>query len=160
MHKPIPTNIEVKFEGGNMITETDLSGKITYVNRLFIEMSGYSKEELIGKPHSLIRHPDMPKCCFRLMWDTVKRGYPWEGYVKNLRKDGAFYWVIVTVTPKFDEFGKPYGYIAIRKPPGKLTLEEIKERYRQMIESELCIREENTFIPEIFYDDEAFIAVS
>lgn len=141
MAKPTPTDVEVKFEGGNMITETDLRGRITYVNRLFIKMSGYEKHELIGKPHSLLRHPDMPKCCFRSMWETVLKGEPWEGYVKNLRKDGAFYWVIVLVTPKYDENGEHCGFIAVRKPPGELTLEEIKSKYAYMLTEESCRRE-------------------
>lgn len=150
MQRPIPMDVEVKFEGGNMITETDLHGKITYVNRLFIQMSGYEKEELIGKPHSLIRHPDMPKCCFQSMWETVERGYPWEGYVKNLRKDGAYYWVVVTVTPKYDENGKLCGFIAVRKPPGEVTLEEIKSKYMQMMAQEVCRQENGDYMPEIF----------
>ncbi|MCK9371659.1 MAG: PAS domain-containing protein [Sulfuricurvum sp.] len=143
MAKPTPTDVEVKFEGGNMITETDLRGRITYVNRLFIKMSGYEKDELIGKPHSLLRHPDMPKCCFRSMWESVLKGEPWEGYVKNLRKDGAFYWVIVLVTPKYDEHGEHCGFIAVRKPPGELTLEEIKSKYAYMLSEESCRRENN-----------------
>lgn len=148
MQRPTPTNVEVKFEGGNMITETDLHGKITYVNRLFIQMSGYEKEELIGKPHSLIRHPDMPSCCFKSMWETVERGYPWEGYVKNLRKDGAFYWVVVMVTPKYDENGTLCGYIAVRKPPGELTLQEMKSKYAEMMEQEACRKEGSEFFSE------------
>lgn len=151
MDRPTPTDIEVKFEGGNMITETDLHGKITYVNRLFTQMTGYEKEELIGKPHSIIRHPDMPKCCFQAMWDTLMRGYPWEGYVKNLRKDGAYYWVVVLVTPKYDDEGKICGFIAVRKPPGALTLEEIKNKYVQMMAQEACRNESNTDIPEILH---------
>lgn len=138
MVRPSPTEIEVKFEGGNMITETDLTGKITYVNRLFVRMTGYSKEELIGAPHSIIRHPDMPKQCFDGMWKALRAGTYWEGYVKNLRKDGAFYWVIVFITPKLDKNGKICGYIAIRKPPGQLTVEEMKKLYMGMIESEKC----------------------
>ena len=138
MHRPAPTDIEVKFEGGNMITETDLHGRITYVNRLFIEMSGYSKEELIGKPHSIIRHPDMPKCCFNVMWKTIQEGNTWEGYVKNLRKDGAYYWVVVMVSPKYDPDGKLCGFIALRKPPGEMTLEEMKAKYAEMMAHEEC----------------------
>lgn len=150
MAKPIPMDVEVKFEGGNMITETDLNGKIIYVNRLFIQMSGYEKEELIGKPHSMIRHPDMPRCCFSVMWETVKRGESWEGYVKNLRKDGAYYWVIVLVTPKYDERNELCGYVAVRKPPGELTLEEIKVKYTQMMAQEVCREENNDYEPELF----------
>jgi aerotaxis receptor len=138
MLKPIPTNIEIKFEGGNMITETDLHGRITYINRLFLQMTGYTKDELIGQPHSIIRHPDMPKGCFDSMWKSIQRGYSWDGYVKNLRKDGAYYWVIVTVTPKYADDGKLCGFIAVRKPPGKLTLEQIKAKYEEMLNSELC----------------------
>lgn len=138
MLRPIPTNVEVKFDGGNMITETDLHGRITFVNRLFIQMSGYTKEELIGQPHSMIRHPDMPKRCFDSMWMSIKRGYPWEGYVKNLRKDGAYYWVIVNISPKYDSDGNLCGYIAVRKRPGEMTLEEIKSKYKEMLESESC----------------------
>lgn len=136
MVRPSPTDIEVKFEGGNMITETDLTGKIVYANRLFLEMTGYTKTELIGTSHSIIRHPDMPKKCFEVMWKAIKLGNYWEGYVKNLRKDGAFYWVVVFVTPKLDEEGKICGYIAVRKPPGELTLEEMKGLYGNMIEVE------------------------
>jgi len=149
MQRPIPTDVEVKFEGGNMITETDLHGKITYVNRLFIQISGYEKEELIGKPHSIIRHPDMPKCCFKSMWEAVERGNPWEGYVKNLRKDGAFYWVVVTVTPKYDENGILCGYIAVRKPPGELTLQEMKSKYAEMMEQESCRKEGGEYLSEV-----------
>jgi PAS domain S-box-containing protein len=138
MFKPIPHNVEIKFKGGNMITETDLHGKITYVNRLFIQMTGYTKEELIGKPHSIIRHPDMPKRCFDSMWNCIQQGFPWEGYVKNLRKDGAYYWVLVTVTPKYDSNGILCGYIAIRKPPADISLQEIQEKYQQMLDSEMC----------------------
>lgn len=138
MLKPTPTTIEIKFEGGNMITETDLHGRITYINRLFLQMTGYTKEELLGQPHSIIRHPDMPKECFDNMWKSIKRGYSWEGYVKNLRKDGAYYWVIVTVTPKYNDEGELSGFIAVRKPPGNLTLQEIKAKYEEMLVSELC----------------------
>ncbi|MFZ5375566.1 MAG: PAS domain-containing protein [Campylobacterota bacterium] len=138
MTRPVPTNVEVKFEGGNMITETDQHGKITYVNRLFVQMSGYGKEELIGKPHSIIRHPDMPKCCFDVMWKTIQKGETWEGYVKNLRKDGAFYWVVVMVSPKYDDKGELCGYIAVRKPPGELTLEEVKAKYAAMMAHDEC----------------------
>ncbi|MDD5051996.1 MAG: PAS domain-containing protein [Sulfuricurvum sp.] len=149
MQRPEATDIEVKFEGGNMITETDLHGKITYVNRLFVQMSGYEKDELIGKPHSLIRHPDMPKCCFQSMWESVTKGETWEGYVKNLRKDGAFYWVIVMVTPKYNENGEILGYIAIRKPPGEFTLEEIKAKYANMMSEQACRDNISNDFPEI-----------
>ena len=85
--KPDPVDSGVPFDGGVMITETDKAGIITYANRKFREMTGYTKEELIGSPHNINRHPDMPKAGFQGMWDTIKSGEYWEGYVKNMRKD-------------------------------------------------------------------------
>jgi aerotaxis receptor len=91
---------EVPYPDGRLIvSRTDLDGIITHANRSFIEMSGYSEEELIGAPHSILRHPDMPKAAFQDLWDTVQSGKIWQGYVKNLRKDGCYYWVKATVIP-------------------------------------------------------------
>lgn len=133
-------DIEIEFTHGNIISESDIHGRITYVNRLFCEMTGYSKSELIGQPHSIIRHPDMPKKCFEHLWNNINSGLPWEGYIKNLRKDGAYYWVIVSINPKYDDTGKITGYIALQKPPGAITLREIKESYARLIASEICTK--------------------
>ncbi len=137
MERPEPTDEEVLFDGGIMITETDLAGKITFANRKFVQMSAYEKDELIGESHRIMRHPDMPKCAFKDLWNTVKKGQSWKGYVKNLRKDGAFYWVIVYITPKLDDDGKHIGYIAARKVPERATLEEIKKTYAALLQKEL-----------------------
>ena len=134
--KPDPVNEEVLFDGGVMITETDTAGIITYANRKFREMTVYSKEELIGSPHSINRHPDMPKAAFAKMWETIKRGEMWEGYVKNMRKDGKYYWVIVWIKPKFDNEGNITGYIAGRKVPDRNMIKKIEQEYRQMLENE------------------------
>ncbi len=134
--KPDPLDEEVLFEGGVMITETDRSGIITYANRKFREMTGYTKEELIGSPHSVNRHPDMPKAAFAQMWDTIKRGEMWEGYVKNLRKDGKYYWVIVWIKPKLDENGTIVGYIAGRKVPDRHQIKTVSLKYMEMLEKE------------------------
>jgi PAS domain S-box-containing protein len=134
--KPEPVNEEVLFDGGVMITETDTAGIITYANRKFREMTVYSKEELIGSPHSINRHPDMPKAAFAKMWETIKRGEMWEGYVKNMRKDGKYYWVIVWIKPKFDDEGNITGYIAGRKVPDRNMIKKIEQEYRQMLENE------------------------
>jgi PAS domain S-box-containing protein len=134
--KPDPVNEEVLFDGGVMITETDTAGIITYANRKFREMTVYSKEELIGAPHSINRHPDMPKAAFAKMWETIKRGEMWEGYVKNMRKDGKYYWVIVWIKPKFDNEGNITGYIAGRKVPDRNMIKKIEQEYRQMLENE------------------------
>ncbi|WP_281951229.1 PAS domain-containing protein [Nitrosophilus kaiyonis] len=131
-----PVDIEVPFDGGVMITETDPAGIITYANRKFREMTGFTKEELIGSPHNINRHPDMPKAAFKQMWDTIKRGEYWEGYVKNIRKDGRYYWVIVWIKPKFDENGEIIGYIAGRKVPDRNMVKRIEEQYKKMKEQE------------------------
>lgn len=130
--KPSPVDEEVLFDGGVMITETDPAGIITYANRKFREMTGYTKEELVGSPHNINRHPDMPKAAFKGMWETLKRGEPWEGYVKNMRKDGKYYWVIVWAKPKYDEGGKLTGYIAGRKVPQRDMIKRFLTQYKRM----------------------------
>ncbi len=128
--KPDPVNQEVYFDGGVMITETDPAGIITYANRKFRDMTVYSKEELIGAPHSINRHPDMPKAAFAGMWKEIKDGEMWEGYVKNMRKDGKYYWVIVWIKPKYDNDGKLTGYIAGRKVPNRDMVDKMEEEYK------------------------------
>jgi PAS domain S-box-containing protein len=130
--KPDPVDEEVPFDGGVMITETDTAGIITYANRKFREMTGYTKEELIGSPHSINRHPDMPKIAFKQMWDTIKQGEYWEGYVKNMRKDGRYYLVVVWIKPKFDEEGNIVGYIAGRKIPDRDAMNAALVQYRKL----------------------------
>lgn len=136
MKRPIPVNEEVFFDGRSLISETDTKGIITYVNRQFSEMSGYSKEEAIGQPHNLLRHPDMPKAAFEEMWKVIKEGKIWEGYVKNLRKDGKFYWVIVHIVPKKDASGNIIGYIASRKVPERIRIQSIENEYLKMVQEE------------------------
>ncbi len=134
--RPIPVNEEVIFNGRSLISETDTKGIITYVNRKFVEMTGYSKEEAVGQPHSILRHPDMPRAGFKQMWDTVRSGKIWEGYVKNLRKDGKFYWVIVHIIPKFDDKGSITGYIASRKMPNPEKLRKVALEYKILLNME------------------------
>jgi PAS domain S-box-containing protein len=135
--KPEPINEEVPFDGGVMITETDTAGIITYANRKFREMTGYSKEELIGSPHSINRHPDMPKVAFKGMWEMIKSGEYWQGYVKNMRKDGKYYLVIVWIKPKFDEDGNIIGYIAGRKIPNKEKMITALNIYKNLKSAEV-----------------------
>jgi len=80
-------------------SRTDPKGRITEANQAFADLSGYSVEEMLGKPHNMIRHPDMPKEAFADLWKSLKAGRPWQGVVKNLRKDGGFYWVFATISP-------------------------------------------------------------
>ena len=130
--KPDPIDEEVPFDGGVMITETDTAGIITYANRKFRELTGYSKEELIGVPHNINRHPDMPKAAFKGLWDTIKAGNYWEGLVKNMNADGKYYLVVVWIKPKFDDEGNITGYIAGRKIPNKDSMNTALKLYKEM----------------------------
>ena len=133
---PEATKVEKVFNGGIMITETDKSGIITYTNQRFREITGYTKEELIGSPHSIIRHPDMPKIAFKKMWETIKSGEYWNGHVKNMCKDGSYYTVEVWSKARFDENNNIIGYIAGRMVPSKLDLEESLALYKKLLKEE------------------------
>ena len=134
--KPDPVDMEIPFDGGVMITETDTAGIITYANRKFREMTGYSKEELLGSPHSINRHPDMPKAAFKGMWETIKGGNYWEGLVKNMNNEGKYYLVEVWIKPKFDENHKIVGYIAGRKIPDRDKMNAALAQYKEMVAAE------------------------
>lgn len=130
--KPDPIDEEVIFDGGVMITETDTAGIITYANRKFRELTGYTKEELIGAPHNINRHPDMPKAAFKGLWETIKAVNYWEGFVKNLTSEGKYYLVVVWIKPKLDDAGNITGYIAGRKIPDKDLLNRALAQYKVM----------------------------
>jgi diguanylate cyclase (GGDEF)-like protein/PAS domain S-box-containing protein len=117
----------VKLVDKNIITSsTDLNGDITYVSEAFCEISGYSKEELLGKNHRVIRHPDMPDTIYKNLWDTITNDETWVGEIKNLKKDKDFYWVHASIFPIFDELGEKTGYTAIRQDiTDKKLIEEI-----------------------------------
>ncbi|HEC84357.1 MAG TPA: PAS domain S-box protein, partial [Thioploca sp.] len=110
----IVTDIETPFPTGrHVISHSDTSGIITYVNQFLIDICGYKESELLGQPHHILRHPDMPAVIFEQMWKTLQKGHIWHGAVKNLRKDGGFYWVDATVTPtKRDD--QLTGFISVR----------------------------------------------
>ena len=135
MKRPSPIDEEYIFEDGVILSETDLKGIITYANRKFCEISGYSKQELVGQPHNIVRHPDMPKAAFKEMWETIQQDKEWQGAVKNLRKDGRYYWVHTYIKPVYKD-GKKVGYIAARKPLGELAKEEAEKKYQKMREKE------------------------
>jgi PAS domain S-box-containing protein len=98
-----------------VISTTDLQGNITYANDLFCTLTGFTRDELIGQPHSIVRHPDVPKAVYKDMWDTIKAGKSWTGIVPNLGKGGALYVVDTTVQPLFDAEGTITAYISIRR---------------------------------------------
>jgi PAS domain S-box-containing protein len=122
----IPTNVEVFFNGDDIIvSKTDLKGRITYANRTFCNISGYAEHELLGQPHSLIRHPDMPRAVFKLLWDTILDGREIFAYVKNMAKSGDFYWVFAHVTPSFDAAGKIIGFHSNRRVPDPAIVKNV-----------------------------------
>ena len=114
-----------------LISVTDLKGRITYANKAFISMSGYANEELLGQPHNLVRHPDMPEEAFRDMWATLEAGHPWTGVVKNRRKNGDFYWVRANVTPMRDG-DRIAGYLSVRTPPTEAEITACEALYTTM----------------------------
>ncbi|MEJ2406797.1 MAG: PAS domain-containing protein [Candidatus Thiodiazotropha sp.] len=127
--KVFVTDHETPFPDGRLIVSTtDPDGIITHVNNSFVEMSGYSEEELLGKPHYILRHPDMPAAAFKDLWDTIRKGEKWHGYVKNLRKDGGYYWVMATVIPNVRN-GKITGYTSVRRKPARRKVEECIRLY-------------------------------
>ena len=135
--RPTPINHEVPFPDNEFIvSKTDLKGKITYGNALFIKLSGYTEEELLGAPHSILRHPDMPKAVFKLLWDTIAAGNEIFAYVKNLAKDGSYYWVEAQVTPSFDDNGTIIAYHSVRRKPSSKTINMIAQVYSQMLSIE------------------------
>lgn len=136
MERPNPIDEEYFFEGRAIVSETDLKGVITFANRRFCEISGYTVDELVGKPHSIIRHPDMPKAVFAQLWKTILSGTIWHGLVKNLRKDGKYYWVDTEVSPIYDNNGTLKGYMAARKPASRKNIEETALLYQQMMAKE------------------------
>ncbi len=116
-----------------LVTTTDLKSRISYCNPAFIEASGYSDEELIGQPHNMIRHPDMPQEAFRDLWETIQAGLPWSGLVKNRRKNGDHYWVLANVTPTLED-GKVAGYVSVRTCPARDQVQAAERLYAQMRE--------------------------
>ena len=132
---------EVTFEqlgilNRSIVSRTDIKGKITFANKAFCTLSGYSKDELLLKPHSIVRHPDMPKIAFKDLWQAIQANKKWHGFLKNLRKDGKYYWTEVFIEPFFDENNVKIGYIAARKPVGPKDIEEFSKKYKLQKEKE------------------------
>jgi PAS domain S-box-containing protein len=132
-----PTGVESLLgEEELIVSKTDLKGRITYANDIFFRMAKYSYTELIDAPHSLIRHPDMPRCVFKLLWDTLQSKREIFAYVVNLAKDGSHYWVFAHVTPTFDDRGNIVGYHSNRRKPDRAQIESIKPVYKALSEEE------------------------
>ncbi|MEW5894083.1 MAG: PAS domain-containing protein [Pseudomonadota bacterium] len=135
--KITPTKVErVMRENDFIVSKTDPKGIITYGNPIFIEFSGYTEEELIGSQHNIIRHPDMPRSAFKLAWDTIQSGREFFAYVKNMSKDGGFYWVFAHITPDFGPGGQIVGYTSVRRCPRREAIGKIEPVYQKMLQAE------------------------
>lgn len=122
-------------------SKTDVNGVITYANEVFCRISGYSEDELLGQPHNIVRHPDMPCVAYAWCWDVISQGKPWRGYVKNRCKNGDTYWVDVTMTPQRDAEGNITGYFAVRRKMNREQIEEAEALYRKLREAEGTLAE-------------------
>ncbi len=132
-----PTQNERTFsEDEIIVSKTDTKGKITYANEVFLKVALYSEHEVLGQPHSLVRHPDMPRCVFKLLWDTLEAGREIFAYVKNMAKNGDYYWVFAHVTPSYDNDGNIVGYHSNRRCPRPEAIAKIEPIYRQLLEEE------------------------
>ena len=131
LNQPV-TDVEYPFPAGEtLVSTTDLKGRIVYCNATFVTVSGFTKEELLGQPHNIVRHPDMPEEAYRDMWATIASGQPWSAPVKNRRKDGSFYWVMANVTPLMDG-EQPQGYMSVRTQPTREQVTAAEALYRTM----------------------------
>lgn len=132
-----PTDEEVTFSDNEIIvSKTDLGGRLTYVNRVFMDISGYAESELLGQPHNLIRHPDMPRTVFKYLWETIGGGREIFAYVKNMTKSGGYYWVFAHVTPTFGADGQIAGYHSNRRTPDTAALGKVEPLYQALLDAE------------------------
>ncbi len=123
---------EVPYPDGKLIvSRTDTKGVITHANQAFVEMSGYTEAELIGQPHAILRHPDMPAIAFKDVWDTLGQGKKWKGYVKNLRKDGTYYWVFASAVANVRN-GVVVGFTSVRRKPSRDRINECIPLYAEL----------------------------
>lgn len=129
----VPSGVERTFDQDEIIvTKTDTKGVLTYANKVFLRVSALTEAEAIGKPHSLIRHPDMPRAVFKLLWDSLKAREELFAYVVNLAADGAHYWVLAHVTPSVDAHGRVVGYHSSRRKPERSAVTAIQALYGRL----------------------------
>jgi PAS domain S-box-containing protein len=164
MPKPTPNSNEKKLSDDEFIvSKTDMKGKIIYGNKTFIKISGYEESELLGAPHSILRHPDMPKAVFKLLWDRIQNKEEIFAYVKNICKDGGYYWVLANVTVTLDVNGNPRDYHSVRRKPSAKSMEVIPGLYQRLLDEEKrsgmegSIKLLNTILDEQGVDYDTFI---
>ena len=130
------SGIERAYPDGKLIvSRTDLDGNLTHVNDAFVEISGYEVDDLIGRQHYILRHPDMPKADYKDLWETAESGQKWHGYVKNLCKDGSHYWVYATVVPNV-RHGETVGFTSVRRKPSRSKIDAAIIQYAEMKQNE------------------------
>lgn len=128
-----PTGVERTFGAEEIIvTKTDVKGRITYANDVFLRISAYSETEMLGQPHNMIRHPDMPRCIFKVLWSALEARQEVFAYVLNLAGDGAHYWVFAHVTPSTGAGGKVVGYHSNRRVPSRRGLDQVRPLYASL----------------------------
>ena len=132
-----PTGVERTFgEDEIIVSKTDDKGRITYANTVFLRVSKFDEADVVGQPHSLIRHPDMPRTIFKLLWDTIQSGEEIFAYVNNLAADGAHYWVLAHITPSRTSAGSSGGYHSNRRSPGRGAVRDVDALYRLLVAEE------------------------
>jgi len=134
--QPPTTQERVMRDDDFIVSKTDLKGRITYCNRVFIEFSGYEAFELMGEQHNIVRHPDMPRGVFKFLWDTLGQQKECFAFVKNLCKDGSYYWVFANVTPDVDAKGQVVGYFSVRRKASAKAIATMTGLYQAMLEAE------------------------
>jgi len=127
--------LEMK-ENDFIVSKTDTKGRLTYVNEIFMTMAEYTERELLGKPHNIVRHPDMPKAIFKLLWSRIQNKEEIFAYVQNKTKNGNSYWVIANVTASVDNRNNIIGYYSVRRKPKASALELIKPLYAKILQAE------------------------
>jgi PAS domain S-box-containing protein len=133
----VPTQQErVMREDDFLVSRTDMKGRLVYGNQIFIEFSGYQEHELLGQQHNIVRHPDMPRGVFKFLWDTIQKKQECFAYVKNMSRDGGYYWVFANVTPSIDANGQLEGFFSVRRKPKPQAVQVVTDLYRQMLDEE------------------------
>ena len=137
MSRPTPSSNEIEVKPVDIVvSKADEAGDITYANPIFYKLSGYSKKELNFAPHSILRHPDMPKVVFKFLWDEIQTGNEVHAFVKNLSKDGSFYWIMAHVRPALNQDGSFRNYVSTRKTMSANARATIEPLYAKLLELE------------------------
>ncbi|MEA3228679.1 MAG: PAS domain-containing protein [Campylobacterota bacterium] len=136
MDKVVPIDEEYIYEGSAIVSQTNLDGVIVYTNKMFQQVSGYEADELIDQKYSIIKHPDMPKAVLDKITETINGGQVWKGLIKNLRKDGLFYWIDIEILAIKDDNGTITGFISTGKKPSDKEKKENIELYQKMLSTQ------------------------